>query len=164
MFLILDYLVCLSLFFFVAAQRLAAPLEDGDDSRLLQVRQVAVVATGLGIGIVGLANETSTSAASAAATATEALEYSYISVTIVQPSLCTTSDFQYSTKTAIPTGQVEILPDQTAYWGPTGSIWNFTLDDGVAFFSLTATCQGSICTGSQGEMSGSIVKNPDGVW
>lgn len=193
MFLTRRLLVGLT-FFFLAAQCLAVPLEDADNAHLLHVRQVAtsvaannnsatatrilatahavdvgkidlaVIAAGSTDVIAGLADKTSTSSTSAPAAATEVLKYSYITVTVVQPSLCTSSDLQYSTKTAIPTGYVQIYPDQTAYWGTTGSIWNFTLDDGVEFSNLTASCQGSICTGTQAEMSGSIVENPDGVW
>lgn len=129
-----------------------------------QEANLAIVGPGTGTGLVQLESELSPSSTFVAATTTQAVGLSVITITIVQPSLCSVSDIQYSTKTAIPTGQVQIFPDQNAYWGTTGSIWNFTLDDAVGFSSLTASCQGSICTGTQAEMSGSIVKNPDGVW
>ncbi len=89
-------------------------------------------------------------------------------ITVVQPSLCTSSALQYSLKTAVPTGQVRIAPDQTAGWGVPGSIWNFTLDDGAKFSSLEAPCQGSACTDLVGttnmQSSGQITQNSDGVW
>lgn len=91
-----------------------------------------------------------------------------MTLTIVQPSLCKASDVQFSTKTAVPTGQLQISSDQTAGWGAVGSIWNFTLDDGATFSSLTAPCQGSTCTNLAGttdiENAGTITKNSDGVW
>lgn len=111
-----------------------------------------------------LAAGANASSASAAAAATAGGGEAAITVTVVQPSLCKTSDVQYSTKTAIPTGQVQIFPDQNAGWGTTGSIWNFTLDDSVGFSQLTASCQGSSCSGNSAEQSGKILKNPDGVW
>lgn len=135
-----------------------------DISSASNAAHFAVIATQSGNGILQLACESSCSSTSAPAAATGAVGLSAITIKPVQPSLCTTSILQYSTKTAIPTGQVQIFPDQTAFWGTTGSIWNFTLDDGVEFSTLTASCQGSLCTSGQAEQSGSIVKNPDGVW
>ena len=90
-----------------------------------------------------------------------------ITITIKQPSLCTTSALQYSLKTAIPTGVVLISSDQTDGWGVEGSIWNFSLDDGVPFTNVTAPCQGSICTGLGGvnqETSGNVTEKSDGSW
>lgn len=152
-----------SLTFFFVTQSLAFPWAELDDAARLHVRQASVIAGDvLSAALLAASSES----AAAAATATVSGEAA-ITVKVVQPSLCTASDLQYSTTTAIPTGQVQIFPDQNAGWGTTGSIWNFTLDDGVGFSQLTASCQGPQCTGSTGEpteQSGSIVKNPDGVW
>lgn len=143
---------------------LATTTGNTDASSGAAVAHWAVV-PGSGTGLAVLVSEPSASSTSAAASTTTT-DYSFVTVAIVQPSLCTVSVLQYSTKTAIPTGQVQIFPDRSVYWGATGSIWNFTLDDGVQFSNLTANCQGSLCSdyGSQDEVSGSIVENPDGVW
>ena len=89
-----------------------------------------------------------------------------VSITISQPTICTTSALQYSLYTTIPTGYLQVNPDMD--WGAIGSIWNFTLGNGAQFSSLKAACQGSTCTEQvspqtrQGD--GQIIDNPDGVW
>ncbi|KAI4245564.1 MAG: hypothetical protein L6R40_002365 [Gallowayella cf. fulva] len=90
-----------------------------------------------------------------------------IQVTVVQPSLCSTSALQFSSAYSVPTGIIQIhagSPNQG--WGVEGSIWNITANDGVELNDFHVPCQGSACTGITGnkEEDGSIVKNPDGSW
>ena len=98
----------------------------------------------------------------------EKREYPVITVSVPQPTTCSALVLSsYSQQTAIPTGQVQIQRDDTieAGWGRPGSIWNFTLDDGVKWQQLSATCQGSACTSGGGtERDGQILKPSDSIW
>ncbi|KAL8666202.1 MAG: hypothetical protein Q9202_001709 [Teloschistes flavicans] len=87
-------------------------------------------------------------------------------VSVSQPSLCSTSVLQYSSKIPLATGQVIIQCDPESGWGDVGSIWNLTTDNGVELKDLKVPCQGSACTGITGntEVDGSIKQNPDGSW
>ena len=83
-------------FFLFVAHCLALPLEEVHD---------AVLVAGA---------SASSASVAAAATADSVGVEAAITVTIVQPTLCKASDVQYSTKTVIPTGQIQIFPDQNA--------------------------------------------------
>ena len=86
-------------------------------------------------------------------------------VSVVQPSLCSESDLQFSTvKTAAETGRVQIRSETG--WGETGSVWNISANTGVELKDFEVPCQGSACTGITGntEVDGSIKKNDDGSW
>lgn len=98
-----------------------------------------------------------------------AVNVNYVTITVKQPDICTISALQYSTKTAIPTGGLQIDPDQALGWGKPGSIWNFTVDDGARISTLGAECQGSSCDPdligtANMESSGNVTENADGVW
>ncbi|KAL8627638.1 hypothetical protein Q9189_006661 [Teloschistes chrysophthalmus] len=87
-----------------------------------------------------------------------------IQVSVSQPTLCSTSALQYSSKIPLATGVV-IIQCETG-WGDVGSIWNISTNNGVELKDLKVPCQGSACTGITGntEVDGSITQNPDGSW
>ncbi|KAL8692929.1 MAG: hypothetical protein Q9218_002130 [Villophora microphyllina] len=88
-----------------------------------------------------------------------------IRVSVAQPSLCFESALQFSTSQAFPTGYIDI--ETETGWGDQGSIWNISANHGVQLSDLRVPCQGSACTGVNGqapEQDGSITQNPDGSW
>lgn len=98
------------------------------------------------------------------ATPTSDPQQANIRVSVVQPSLCSTSALQYSSAWAVPTGVIDISTETG--WGDKGSIWNISADDGVQLVDFKVPCQGSSCTGITGNVQkdGSITQNPDGSW
>ncbi|KAJ5155966.1 hypothetical protein N7492_008769 [Penicillium capsulatum] len=84
-----------------------------------------------------------------------------------RPEVCHKATYRYQTKMSLPTGIVRIRAGQTG-WGPPGSIWNFTTSAGAKLINMKAPCQGSACTGINGngnkEYDGDMQKRKDGSW
>lgn len=83
------------------------------------------------------------------------------------PTICKSDNFDYHTKMSVPTGYVRIKAGGNG-WGEQGSIWNITIGAGAKLTDVKAACQGSACTGINGDgnevNSGKMTQRKDGSW
>ncbi|KAJ5171819.1 hypothetical protein N7492_004412 [Penicillium capsulatum] len=66
---------------------------------------------------------------------------------------------------SIPTGVI-LVRNEGYGWGPEGTIWNFTTGSGGKLSNFKAACQGSSCSGINGNKQGSglMKQRDDGSW
>lgn len=88
-------------------------------------------------------------------------------VTLKAPAkVCTEANLSVQTKMSIPTGSIIIRAGDG--WGPEGTIWNITTGRGAVLNNMNAQCQGSSCTGINGDGNknedGMMKRRPDGSW
>ncbi|KAJ5171666.1 hypothetical protein N7492_004259 [Penicillium capsulatum] len=86
----------------------------------------------------------------------------------VDPDICTSYMTTFRTQMSVPTGIVRFKAIGPAQWGNIGTIWNFTTGAGARLTDMKAACQGSGCTGINGDANrqgdGLMKQRPDGSW
>lgn len=83
------------------------------------------------------------------------------------PSICTASTYSYAIKASVQTGYIRIGVKDTD-WGTPDTIWSIHTGAGVELVDMKAKCQGSGCTGINGngnkEFDGEMKRRKDGSW
>lgn len=86
----------------------------------------------------------------------------------VPADICTSYLISVQKNMSVPTGIVRFTAAGTGGWGDMGTIWNIATGGGAKLIDMKAACQGSGCTGINGEYNkendGKMTQRTDGSW